>query len=410
MISNSKPECRVLQVFSTLGVGGAEVWLMALLRYFHNVRNDLPVRLKIDVLLTGGPGDFDAEARSLGAKLFYVPYSRRHLHRFIPAFRKLLASGQYHAIHDHQDYAAGMHFLFGLGHLPPIRVVHVHNPAINIKYFSSSVLRRSVLSAGRRLLGGLATHILGTSRQLLTEYGFDDKLFSRLPRRAAHCGFDVTRYQGNHAKFHSEVRKEFGWKESARIILFVGRLNSNCNQKNPAFALEVAQVCTSKDPDIYMLLVGGGDEVRKQLEAETRSWGLENRIRFAGVRPDVPRLMLGSDLLLFPSVAEGLGMVAVEAQAAGLRVLASDTTPRECVVVPAGVEFLSLGDGAAHWAEAVLRTLDMPRLNRRECNAAVRSSAFSIDSSAATLLSIYQRPLSDELNSSNSLRVEWAEN
>jgi len=410
MINNHKPECRVLQIFSTLGVGGAEVWLMALLRHFHKVRNDLPVRLKIDVLLTGGPGDFDAEARSLGARLFYVPYSRSTLHRFIPAFRKLLAKERYHAIHDHQDYTAGMHFLFGLGHLPPIRVVHVHNPAINIEYFSTSLLRRSILSAGKSLVGGLATDILGTSRQLLTEYGFDDKLFEKLPRRAAHCGFDVTRYGGNAVEVRSDVRREFGWKQSARIVLFVGRLNSNCNQKNPEFALEVAQHCTARHPDICVLFVGGGDEVRTNLEAQTRTQGFENEIRFAGVRSDVPRLMLSSDMLLFPSVAEGLGMVAVEAQAAGLRVLASDTTPRECVVVPGGVEFLSLGDGVAGWADAVLRMLDMPATNWEEWNAAVKGSAFSIENSAATLLNIYQSPLAAELSVAKPLRAEWAGN
>ena len=400
----------MLQVFSTLGVGGAEVWLMALLKHFQKVADDLPVRLKVDVLLTGGPGEFDDEARALGARLFYVPYSRRKLQRFIPAFRKVLAAGQYHAIHDHQDYAAGMHFFFGLGQLPTVRAVHVHNPAMNIDYFASSAVRRMVLKTGKTLVGRLATHILGTSRQILTEYGFDDPQFSRLPRQAAHCGFDVSRYQITKANHPAEVRREFGWSDAARVILFVGRLDSNCNQKNPAFALEVAKRCIERDPDIQMLVVGGGDELRRGFEVQARAWGLADRIRFTGIRSDVPRLMLGSDLLLFPSIAEGLGMVAVEAQAAGLKVLASDTTPRECTVVAGAVEFLPLADGASRWAAAVCRILDMPALDKNKCNAAVRASAFSIENSAATLLNIYQQPLSDELHSSNALRVEWVGN
>lgn len=405
MNSDSRPECRVLQVFSTLGVGGAEVWLLALLRYFHDLRNDLPVRLKIDILLTGGPGDFDEEARSLGANLFYVPYSRKKLYRFIPAFRKILARGQYHAIHDHQDYVAGIHFLFGLGLLPPVRMVHVHNPAMNIQYFSSSVLRRAVLSAGKNLVGHLGTHILGTSRQLLTEYGFDDRLFDSLPRQAVHCGFDTKRYRRHNFEPDSDVRREFGWKQSTKVILFVGRLNSNLNQKNPAFALDVAKTCAAQDPDVCMLFVGGGEDIRAQLEAITLSCGLEHRIRFAGVRSDVPRLMLGSNLLLFPSVAEGLGMVAVEAQAAGLRVLASDTTPRECSVVANGVQFLALSDGADEWARTVLRMLDLPRPKGDHWNTLVRESAFSIDNSAAALLGMYQENIAQELSPSSSIRV-----
>jgi glycosyltransferase involved in cell wall biosynthesis len=383
---------------------------MALLKYFDQIKNDLPVRLRIDICLTGGVGEFDEEARALGAKLFYLPYSRKSLHRFIPAFRRILSKGRYHAIHDHQDYVAGMHFLFGLGHLPPIRIVHVHNPSVNIAFFSSSLVRRSVLLTGKHLLRYFATHILGTSRQIITEYGFDDRFFRNVPLRAAHCGFEVTRYQGRYQQLHSDLCKEFGWKETAKIILFVGRLDSNCNQKNPAFALDVGKVCIAKDPDIHMIVAGGGDEVRKELEAKTKSWALENRIRLIGIRSDVPRLMSGSDVLLFPSVAEGLGMVAVEAQAAGLRVLASDATPRECVVVPGMVEFLSLKESAAHWADAALRLINLPRPDSEECNETVRDSPFSIENSAATLLSIYQIPVSSELNYSKALQVGLAGN
>lgn len=84
------------------------------------------------------------------------------------------------------------------------------------------------------------------------------------------------------------------------------------------------------------------------------SAGLDFSIKFLGVQKDVERLMLGSALLLFPSQDEGLGMVAVEAQAAGLRVLASDLVPRECVVMPELVTFRSISDGDSQWAKTVL--------------------------------------------------------
>jgi glycosyltransferase involved in cell wall biosynthesis len=387
---DDRAECRVLQVFSTLGVGGAEVWLMALLRHFARNRDALPVRLAVDVCLTGGAGVFDAEASSLGARLFYLPYTRKRLHLFIPGFRRLLSNGRYHAIHDHQDYVAGVHFLFGLGHLPPVRIAQVHNTALNLSFFYSSRCRRYALLAGKHLLGLLATHILGTSRQVISDYGFESRFFRTVSRGAAYCGFDVSRFQGEYQRHHRDVCSEFGWEETAKVVLFVGRLDSNLNQKNPTFALDVGQNCASADPNIRMLVAGGGDGARRLLEARVASWGLEKRIRFLGVRSDVPRLMMGSDLLLFTSLAEGLGMVVVEAQAAGLRVLASDTTPRECVVVPDLVQFVSLNAGADRWADAALRLVQMPRPDNLECNGAVRGSSFSIENSAATLLKIYQ--------------------
>ena len=116
---------------------------------------------------------------------------------------------------------------------------------------------------------------------------------------------------------------------------------------------------------------------------------MEDKIRLTGIYPDVTRLMLGSDLFLFPSVAEGLGMVVVEAQAAGLPVLTSDGVPRESMVIPEMVEFKPLGDGVPSWADEALRLLGSERPDPSACNLAVRNSAFSIENSVRSLLRIY---------------------
>src|SRR6266851_8197007 len=120
-----KPELRVLHVFSALGMGGAETWLMALLKHFHERSQGLPVTVKFDILLTGGEKSlFDDEAMAFGANIYYVSYRRRRLGAFIRDFRRILSRGNYDAIHDHQDTNAGLHFLIGTGLLPPVRIAH----------------------------------------------------------------------------------------------------------------------------------------------------------------------------------------------------------------------------------------------------------------------------------------------
>lgn len=383
-------EYRILQVFSILGMGGAETWLMALLRYLDRIKEDLPYRVQIDICLTGGEkGVFDDEAASLGTKLFYLNYRRSKLPNFIIEFRSILAHGRYHAIHDHQDYTAGLHFLFGIGSLPPVRIAHIHNPVIHLESYYTSYTRRITARVGKRLLARTATHLTGTSRQIISEYGFDESVFDGVKRRAIHCGFDVTKFLGDYDTFHNEICYEFGWEKTVKIILFVGRLNSNLNQKNPGFALDVAKACIGNDPEVRLLLVGDGMDVKVQLENKVCLWGLQDSIRLLGPRSDVPRLMSGSNLFLFPSVGEGLGMVAVEAQAAGLRVLASDAVPSECVAVPGMVVFKPLDAGPSAWADEALRLLGMTRPDLPACNAMVRSGPFSIENSAASLLNIY---------------------
>jgi glycosyltransferase involved in cell wall biosynthesis len=232
---------------------------------------------------------------------------------------------------------------------------------------------------------------LGTSRQIVSEYGFNVGNFRNVKCGVVHCGFDINQFKGNYESCYKNLCAEFGWHSRSKIILFVGRLNSNRNQKNPSFALETIKACLAKDPDIRFLMAGDGQNEKVQFEELVKQWGLQQSIRIIGPRSDIPRLMLGSNLLLFPSIGEGLGMVAVEAQAAGLRVLASDAVPRECEVISGQVFFKSLDFGPLDWADEALRLLSLPRPNILECNEALNKSQFSIDNSAASLLNIYLR-------------------
>lgn len=389
------PFIRVLHVLSNFGIGGAETWLIALLRYFKEHAAELGCDVQTDVFLTHGFRDsLDEEAEALGARLIYARYSRKTLPSFAKAWRRALAVGNYDAIHDHQEFTAGWHFLLGVGHLPRVRIAHLHNSMKHQVSYGTGPARRAAIRLGNRLVARHATHLLSTSRQLITEQGFDNLVCARdLPMSVVYCGFDTSRFRVDSLTARQRVVAEFDLVREARIMLFVGRLDSNMddskNEKNPAFCLEVARECATRDPNFICLIAGGGDGMREILSARVKSWGLENRILLLGPRSDVPVLMAGADLLLFPSLSEGLGMVAVEAQAAGLPVLASDTVPAECRVIDGMVEFMALGAGAACWSERVLRKLAEPKPDPEVANGVVSASAFSIEHSAERLISIY---------------------
>jgi glycosyltransferase involved in cell wall biosynthesis len=137
-----------------------------------------------------------------------------------------------------------------------------------------------------------------------------------------------------------------------------------------------------------MLLAGARSRAVPLLEERIAVAGLKESIRFAGIRNDIERLMAGSDVFLFPSRGEGLGMAAVEAQAAGLPVLASDTVPPECIVVPELVHFKKVLLGEEAWAVEVLRLAERPR-NNLDANRRVAVSEFSIQKSCRRLLQLY---------------------
>ena len=382
-----RPVRRVLQVFHSLGMGGAEQWLIAILEWLRQNGHTLPVDVQVDVCLTGGQrAVLDDRVAALGANLHYLHYSRRHLRQFRREFRRLLREGHFDAIHDHADYVGGVHLLLGGGALPPTRVIHVHNPFAT---FTASPLQRLARVIGRGAVARLATTVAGTSLELLHDYDLAPSPTAAQRRLAIHCGFDLAPFAHDAARARKEIRAEFGWNSDARILLFVGRLESHFNQKNPKMAIDIARACIERDARVRALFVGAGGEAAHPLQEELAAAGLRDAIQLAGVRFDVPRLMLASELLLFPSIAEGLGMVAVEAQAAGLRVLASDSTPRECAVVPGMVTFVSLAESPDQWADRALALLNAPAPDRGAARAAVEHSAFSITSSVMALLDAY---------------------
>ena len=384
----------VLEVTHALGMGGAETWLMEVLRLW---RAQGPVAPQMDFLLTSGErGLFDDEALALGARLHYLKYGKRHLKSFTRGLRRILSEGDYTAIHDHQDYASGWHFMMAGRYLPPVRITHVHNPSYQIRNnYGVALGRRITALIGKRLVARYATHIAGTSRQVLGEYGFDDTRFHTIPRCALYCGIDPTRFTGDSVAAKRSICAEFGWPANAKILLFAGRtdrgpdLGHPQNHKNSGFAVRLGIECAKRAPLVRMVMCGAPSEATPVLQARIQNAGCEGRIISAGIRRDIERFMLASDILLFPSRGEGLGMVAVEAQAAGLPVLASSAVPRECVVVNGMVRFLDVSSDLSQWLKAIDETLAVGIHDRRHCNAAVTESAFAIKNSASELETVY---------------------
>jgi glycosyltransferase involved in cell wall biosynthesis len=161
-------------------------------------------------------------------------------------------------------------------------------------------------------------------------------------------------------------------------------------QKNHAFLLDIAAEVVRREPGAGFLLVGDGP-LRQDIEAAARRLNLDGCVLFAGVRADVPRLMLGAmDVFLFPSIYEGLPLSLVEAQAAGLPCVCSDAVATEAVAGPM-VRRLSLSQSPEAWADAVLDVQRRPRrVGPLAAAAALERSPFVIARSVEALEALYR--------------------
>jgi glycosyltransferase involved in cell wall biosynthesis len=153
-------------------------------------------------------------------------------------------------------------------------------------------------------------------------------------------------------EIRARKRSELGVKDNQLVIGQVGRM---CFQKNQMFTVDIFMEVLKHRSDAKLVFVGGG-ELLDAVRAKVQRLRLERSVQFLGMRNDMSELYQAFDVLAFPSTYEGLGMAAIEAQATGLMVIASDQVPSEARIVPGLVNTMKLTQPAKDWANILLRS------------------------------------------------------
>lgn len=161
-------------------------------------------------------------------------------------------------------------------------------------------------------------------------------------------------------------RQALGIPADAFVVGHVGRFTP---EKNHTFLVDVFAQIAQRKAGAYLLMVGVEDHTF--VEEKLRDLGLQDRYQILTHRSDVNELLCTMDVFVFPSIYEGLGIALIEAQAAGIRCIASDRCPEEvfrtetCIPMPLEMP--------QRWAEAALdpawkrdtvRDLDQYDMNR----------------------------------------------
>lgn len=167
---------------------------------------------------------------------------------------------------------------------------------------------------------------------------------------------DAHKYTYNPAARHT-MREKLAL-EDRLIVCHVGRLS---RQKNPFGVLDMFEALHRMRPDSVLLSVGTG-ELEKEFHEAIKAKGLEGAVICLGVRSDVPTILQAADVFLLPSLYEGLPIALLEAQAAGLPCVVSDTITRE-VAVTELVTYVPLETPAQDWAKCILQVAQTERMD-----------------------------------------------
>jgi glycosyltransferase involved in cell wall biosynthesis len=198
-----------------------------------------------------------------------------------------------------------------------------------------------------------------------------------------YCALDFSAYRSRIDR--AALRGALGLPPGALGVVHVGRFD---HQKNHPLLVKIAAEVLRREPRAYFVLVGDGPQ-RPAVEAEVARLRIGNRVLFAGVRSDVPQILRACDLFLLPSLFEGLPLAGLEAQAAGLPVVLTDTITRELAVIPELLVWRSLSDPPDVWADTVVAKLRGPRPEPHEALSAMERSQFNLAQSMDILEDIY---------------------
>lgn len=166
------------------------------------------------------------------------------------------------------------------------------------------------------------------------------------------------------------------------VLGCVGRLDP---VKNIPFTIDVFEKYHEINENSELWIIGDGAQ-KEELIKYINKKKLEEVIMLWGQRADISDLMQGMDVLLFPSLHEGLGIAAVEAQAAGLPVYASVNIPEETAVTNL-IHFNSITEGATKWAYRIQKNLRLS--SRRNTYQELLASGYDIYTAANELENIY---------------------
>jgi glycosyltransferase involved in cell wall biosynthesis len=364
---------RVLEVLGQLNRGGVETWLMHILRHIDRDR------FRIDFLVhTDRSGAYDDEVRALGSTIIPCLNPERPW-RYGPRFKRLLHEhGPYDVVHSHVYHYSGLILRWAEQAGVPIRIAHSHNTVY--PGLRHAVSRWTYGRAMTHLIDRHATAGLGCSDEAASVlFGRGWKADRRF--RTFFCGIDEAPFRI--AIDAAKVRASVGVPADAPIIGHVGRMDP---QKNHAFLLEVFRAITRRRPDARLLLIGDGP-LRPELEARSRSLGIHDKIVWCGLRSDVPAVLRGAtDVFVFPSLWEGLGLAVVEAQYAGRPCVISSVIPAEADIAPELVSRIDLDAGAEQWAEVTLSRL---RAAGASAPSAPRSDRFDLARNLRDLAALY---------------------
>lgn len=368
---------RVLHVVGNMGIGGIETLIMNI---YRNIDRD---KVQFDFLIHNPTeGEYAEEIKKLGGHIYRMPVlrdkTRTYYWRYFEyksALKKFFSEHkEIKVLHGHMTNTASIYMPIAMkyGNVKCC-IAHSHQTE------ATPGLSGVVTNILQRHLEKIATDYFACSEEA-AKWIYSIEIVENGKVKIIHNGTDVEKYHFDSVE-HEKIKNQMG--HSGKIVF--GNVARFKKQKNHEFLIDIFAEIHKMNQNTVLILVGQG-ELEENMKEKVAKLGLDDCVEFLGARNDVPTLLKDFDVFLLPSLFEGLPLVGIEAQAAGLPMITSNTVTLEADVT-GNVTFLPLELSAEEWAKKILEVNES--FVRKDMTQKVREAGYDIKQTAQWLQKFY---------------------
>jgi glycosyltransferase involved in cell wall biosynthesis len=368
---------RVLQVVDSLGAGGIQAFIL-------NINRNMDLeKVKFDYVVYKNEDEaefYDKSVKEMGGKIVCLKKNNgiKRIRSFIDLY-KLQKDKKYKVVHIHGDRAKSFFeaVVFKLCKTPTI-IMHSHNDRMS-KDKKMYHLHLGMQVIIKHLWRYVVNYEFACSTNA-AQWMFSEEDVRDEKAKVINNGIDEKKFI-----YNEEVREKYREKLNLQdkfVLAHVGRFSY---QKNHDFLIDIFNSVNKQYSNSVLLLIGEG-ELKEKIMEKVKLLNLEDKVIFYGLCDEIHNILQATDIFVFPSHYEGLPVVGIEVQAAGLMAVASDAISNE-IKITHYWKSVSLNSPPEEWAKIILKYKD--GYNRKDTSEEILNSGFSARAISKKLEDLY---------------------
>ena len=322
----------VLQVIGGLNRGGAETFIM------NVTRNIDKEKYKFYFLCYGyNHFDYEEEAKCLGSKIIKIPRPAKSFDvQTIRTIEKIITDNNIDVVHTHTLYNSMYAVIAARNKKVKTIITHSHN---TVSETNPGLIKKAYFSISKIVIN------LFSTKKIACGIDAGRALYYGKKFQVINNGINIKQFQYSEKK-RSRIRKQYGIKNDEILIGHVGRFEP---VKNHAFIIKIAEILSHTHIKYKFILIGDGPE-KNNIDTSIKDKQLQDKIILAGKCTNMDEMYSAMDIMVFPSLFEGMPVSMIEAQINGLKILASDRIDKR--ISFSNITFLDISN-AKTWASTI---------------------------------------------------------